>query len=186
MKKMVSVQRLLAALLAVLLLCPMAACKKQEADIDQWEAEEMERVYSSLTSGQYYDLDGRYFYLHDTGLYERPIVICFWKMDRPESLNALPAFQKAFERYGGKVQFLMICTYSENDGSGSEDTKQWIEEKGYTFPVFYDRDQILLQRLRVEKLPYILFFGKSNELVHIRNEALSEGEIDTLIADILE
>ena len=107
-------------------------------------------------------------------------------MDRPESLNALPAFQKAFERYGGKVQFLMICTYSENDGSGSEDTKQWIEEKGYTFPVFYDRDQILLQRLRVEKFPYILFFGKSNELVHIRNEALSEGEIDTLIADILE
>ena len=105
---------------------------------------------------------------------------------RPESLNALPALQKAFERYGDKVQFLMICTYSENDGSGSEDAKQWIEEKGYTFPVFYDRDQILLQRLRVEKLPYILFFGKSNELVHIRNEALSEGEIDTLIADILE
>ena len=164
MKKMVSVQRLLAALLAVLLLCPMSACKKQ-ADIDQWEAEEKERVYSSLTSGQYYDLDGRYFYLHDTGLYERPIVICFWKMDRPESLNALPAFQKAFERYGDKVQFLMICTYSENDGSGSEDTKQWIEEKGYTFPVFYDRDQILLQRLRVEKLPYILFFGKG--LFHI-------------------
>ena len=161
MKKMVSVHRLLAALLAVLLLCPMAACIKQEADIGQWEAEEKERVYSSLTSGQYYDLDGRYFYLHDTGLYERPLVICFWKMDRPESLNALPALQKAFERYGDKVQFLMICTYSENDG-------------------------ILLQRLRVEKLPYILFFGKSNELVHIRNEALSEGEIDTLIADILE
>ena len=60
-----------------------------------------------------------------------------------------------------------------------------IEEKGYTFPVFYDRYQVL-KGLRVEKLPYILFFGKSNELVHIRNEALSEGEIDTLIADILE
>lgn len=185
MKKTVSMQRLLAALLAVLLLCPMAACKKQEVDIGQWETKEIDRISSFFRNERFYDADGNYFETDDVGLEHRPLVICFWKMDRPESLNALPAFQKAFERYGDKAQFLMICTYSENDGNGSEDTKQWIEEKGYTFPVFYDRDQVL-QGLRVEKFPYILFLEKSHEIVHVRNEALSEGEIDTLIADILE
>ena len=92
---------------------------------------------------------------------------------------------RAFVRHSKMSAIKVSISPSENDGNGSEDTKQWIEEKGYTFPVFYDRDQVL-KGLRVEKLPYILFFGKSNELVHIRNEALSEGEIDTLIADILE
>ena len=66
---------------------------------------------------------------------------------RPESLNALPALQKAFERYGDKVQFLMICTYSENDGSGSEDTTvtyklngRYSRLTGVYFLPFSDRD----------------------------------------------
>ena len=166
MRKTVSMQRLLAALLAVLLLCPMAACKKQEVDIGQWEAEEKERVYSSLVSGQYYDLDGRYFYLHDTGLYERPIVISFWKMDRPESLEALPAFQKAFERYGGKVQFLMICTYSENDGNGSEDTKGGA-----------------LRREAYALLSEAKEAGRMNFVGNVEARDAFSGDVDVIVAD---
>ncbi len=66
-----------------------------------------------------------------------PVVLNFWYTGCYYCKEEMPHFQKAFEKYGDQIQFMMLDT-----PNGSQETiemaKEFIEESGYTFPVYFD------------------------------------------------
>ena len=178
-------KRYFAIICALLLVCcGLFGCKKQQ-NLEEWEKEEISRVRYSLASEIYYDADGNFFQLADNGLYEQPIVIHFWATRSPISLEGLDAWQEAYEQYGDQVQFLMINAY-DGESDTIEDAQKLLEEKGYTFPVYYDREGNLGGTLMIEEFPYSLFLKTHCQLEHVRNFNLTLEQIGELIEDIVE
>ena len=66
-----------------------------------------------------------------------PIVLNFWASWCGPCQMEMPDFEEMYKQYGEEVQFVMV-----NMTDGSQETvdsaTQFITEKGYTFPVYYD------------------------------------------------
>ena len=65
----------------------------------------------------------------------KPVVINFWATWCGYCVKEMPSFEKAYQEFGDEVVFMMI-----NVTDGFQETKEaaaeFIEEKGYTFPVY--------------------------------------------------
>lgn len=84
-----------------------------------------------------YDADGNEVHLFD--FIGKPIVLNFWASWCGPCRSEMPEFNAASQELEGEVQFLMI-----NATDGSRETvkkaKTFVEENGYTFPVYYDTE----------------------------------------------
>ncbi len=110
----------------------------------------------------------------------KPIVLNFWTSWCGPCQAEMPDFQKAYEQYGDKVQFVMVnLTYS---GSETKEKAQAIlKEKGYTFPVFFDTDADAGKAYNVESIPATFFFDKNGNIVDSYRQMIDE---DTLLKAI--
>ena len=69
----------------------------------------------------------------------KPAVIYIWATWNSQCRTELEYFETAWKKYGDKVNFMMInLTYGESETE--EKVKTFVKEKGYTFPVYYDKD----------------------------------------------
>lgn len=107
----------------------------------------------------------------------KPIVLNFWASWCGPCKSELPDFQAAYEKYDGEVEFVMV-----NMTDGVRETKEiaaaFMEEQGYTLPVYYDTEQEAAYTYGVYSFPTTYFVAADGELV-----AGAQGMID---ADTLE
>ena len=82
-----------------------------------------------------YDIDGNEVHLSD--FFGKPIVVNFWASWCGPCKSEMPDFHEKYLEIGEEIQFLFI---NMTDGSREtvETASSFIEEQGYTFPVFYD------------------------------------------------
>lgn len=116
------------------------------------------------------DYEGQSKDLH--GFFGRPIVLNFWASWCGPCKAEFPDFQKAYEKYGDTVEFLMV-----NMTDGMRETKEkasaFVQDGGYTFPVYFDALQSAAYTYSVYSLPTTYFINASGELV-----AGAEGMLD--------
>lgn len=67
----------------------------------------------------------------------KPIAINLWATWCPPCAGELPAFDRAWEAYGDQVSFLMV-NLTDGERDTVESVKEYVEEAGYSFPVYYD------------------------------------------------
>lgn len=129
-----------------------------------------------------YDAEGNAVKLSDFS--GKPVVINFWATWCGYCVREMPAFEKIATEYSDEVVFMMI-----NVTDGQQETKEealaFIEEKGYTFPVYYDTDLSATMAYGAYSLPATGFITKSGVFAGGQMGAMSEETLLSYIEQLL-
>ena len=100
----------------------------------------------------------------------KPIVLNFWASWCGPCKNEMPDFEEAFKQYGEEIHFLMVnCTA----GDSMEDAKALIEDRGYTFPVYFDTTNEASYVYGASSIPMTFFIDAAGDLITYGRGALS-------------
>lgn len=123
------------------------------------------------------DADGNSVKLSE--LFGRPIVLNFWASWCPPCKAEMPEFDAVYDEVGEDVVFMMVDLVD-----GQRETKetgaQYIEEQGFSFPVYFDTEQEAAYAYGITAIPTTLFIDKDGYIVTgaqgpIDAEALRKG-----------
>lgn len=122
------------------------------------------------------DWDGKEVQL--SAYFGKPMVLNFWASWCGPCQSEMPSFQKVYEELGDEVQFVML------NATGGRETldsaMEFIREKGYTFPVFFDVSGAAAYTYGARSLPTTMFIDAEGRFVTyavgaIPEEILREG-----------
>ena len=129
-----------------------------------------------------YDAEGNAVKLSDFS--GKPVVINFWATWCGYCVREMPAFEKIAAEYSDQVVFMMI-----NVTDGQQETKEealaFIEEKGYTFPVYYDTDLSATMAYGAYSLPATGFITESGVFAGGQMGAMSEETLLNYVEQLL-
>lgn len=129
-----------------------------------------------------YDADGNTVKLSD--YLGKPVVVNFWASWCGYCKIEMPDFQKAYETYGDKIQFLMVdLTGGGNDTRVAGDAV--IAENGFTFPVFYDDDNSAAYAYGIRSMPTSIFVDADGNLAGQNVGMVSADQLEAYIQQIL-
>lgn len=130
-----------------------------------------------------YDVNGNEVKLSDYR--GKPIVLNFWARDCIYCTREMPDFQKMYEKYGDRVEFLMVC-FTSFSNRGIEYEKEYIETNGYTFQVYYDTSDSAVSAYGISSIPQTFFIDSNFDLYTYIPGMASEESLETCIGYILK
>ena len=113
----------------------------------------------------------------------KPVVVNFWATWCPPCKAELPHFEKLYKELGGEVEFMMV-DMTDGERETVNDVKDFVEENGYTFPVYCDSDQNAAMTYSVYSIPVTLFIDKEGNLSDMRIGVLDEETLKSGIEKI--
>ena len=122
-----------------------------------------------------YDIDGDAVSLSD--FIGKPVIINFWASWCGPCKMEMPEFEEKYEELGGDIQFLMV-NLTDGNRETIDTASAFIEESGYTFPLYFDTDQDAAYTYGVYSIPSTYFIGADGSAV-----AMAQGAIDGSILD---
>ena len=117
-----------------------------------------------------YDLEGNAHKLSD--FRGKPVLLNFWASWCGPCQMEMPDFQKYYESHGDKVNFVIV-NLTDGQQETVESASSFIEEKGYSFPVYYDTDIDAAAKYGVSAVPVSYFIDAEGYFVAWAQGALS-------------
>ena len=99
-------------------------------------------------------------------LYDKPMLIVEWASWCPHCQKQLPIVQQMYEKYGDQIHFVLL-NMNEPGKETKETADQYIKEKGYTFPYYYDEDQSAADLLQVQTIPSMYLVTKQQQVKNV-------------------
>ena len=127
-----------------------------------------------------YDADGNPVRLSD--YLGKPIVLNFWASWCGPCQMEMPHFEQAYLDMGEDIHFVMV-----NMTGGRETQKsaqEFLDETGYTFPVFFDLDMEAAYNYGVYSLPMTVFIDEAGNVQDLAIGAIDEATLLSKIGTI--
>lgn len=120
------------------------------------------------------DADGESVKLSD--FEGKPVVINFWASWCGPCKSEMPDFDEAWSRLGEEIHFLMV---NMTDGSREtvESAKAYVEEQGFSFPVYFDTEYEAAIAYGASSLPTTFFIDAEGYAIA---QAVGAIDADTL------
>ena len=115
----------------------------------------------------------------------KPVVINIWATWCGPCKSELPAFERMYEAYGEEIEFLMV---NATDGAQEtmEGVKAFVEENGYSFPVYYDTEFSASMAYGATAIPLTVFVLADGTLAGGYRGAITEETLEESIKIVLE
>ncbi|MEN8123721.1 MAG: TlpA disulfide reductase family protein [Bacteroidota bacterium] len=120
------------------------------------EIDESERVHVKTYDWQLIDMQGNT--VNFDALKGKVIIVNFWATWCPPCIAEMPAFQKLYEDYQDRVEFLFVANDDEDK------VRKFIKDKKYTFPVYFQITR-RPEELQSNSLPTTYVINKKGEIV---------------------
>ena len=134
----------------------------QQEQTQSSKQENEENKYTKAPDFTVYDEEGNAFRLSD--FEGKPVVLNFWASWCGPCKLEMPDFDEAYGKYGEDIHFLMVNMtdgYQEN----VESAKEFIDDSGYSFPVYYDTDVDAARTYGVYSIPTTYFIDKDGYVI---------------------
>lgn len=130
-----------------------------------------------------YDLEGNAHKLSD--FRGKPVILNFWATWCGYCQVEMPDFDEKYKEYGDKVHFIML---NVTDGAQEtvESASTFIQENGYSFPVYYDTDMDATGSYNTTGLPVTYFIDADGNFVAWQQGMLSAETLQVGIDMLLE
>ena len=137
---------------------PEQAGPEEEAAAEEQQAEES--AAAAVPDFTIYTDEGDAVQLSDFA--GRPVIVNFWASWCGPCQNEMPDFEQAYADYGDEIEFVMLnATYGRET---MDSARSFLEESGYTFPVYYDTDADAAAAIGVTAFPTTLFIAPDGTL----------------------
>ncbi len=94
----------------------------------------------------------------------KPVVLNFWASWCSPCRGEMPEFERLYQESGGEIVFMMVDLVD-----GRRETKakgaRYIEEQGFTFPVYFDTEQDAAIRYGVSSIPRTIFIDREGKII---------------------
>ncbi len=94
----------------------------------------------------------------------KPIIINFWASWCSPCKEEMADFQKVYDEYKDEVLFMMV-NLTDNTSETVDIAKEFIETKGYTFPVYFDVYQEGEEKYEIMSIPTTYLVDAEGNLV---------------------
>lgn len=151
--------------------------KKNESEISQNQDREDDGGYKNISI---LSQSGEEVKISD--LMDKPLVLNMWASWCNPCRMEMPFFNEAYKKYSDKVNFAMVNITGANSET-KEDAENFIKQKAYEFPIYFDIGLSLSNALNASAVP-VSFFFKDGKIIdqHIgyMEEDLLEEKIQKL------
>lgn len=113
----------------------------------------------------------------------KPMALLFFNTTEINAKEAINIFQKYYEEYKDKINFINISVI---DGvtESKEDVKTYIQNNNITIPILYDTEYTAKNEYEIDTIPTFIFINKNNEIINTIAEDINEDVIEANL-DIL-
>lgn len=129
------------------------------------------------------DADGNEMMLSD--LFDKPVVLNFWASWCPPCRGEMPDFEEMYKQHGDRINFVFVNLV---DGSREteETAKAFIEEQGFTFPIYFDIYGEGSEDYEIYYIPDTFFIDRHGDVVSYAVGGIDKEQMQAGIDKLLE
>ena len=109
----------------------------------------------------------------------KPVILNFWATWCGYCIMEMPDFQKAYEKYKDDIEFLII-----NTDDGIKAGEEFIKDKGYTFPTYYDLQYSAAITYGISGIPRTIAIDKDGYIRYNRSGMIDAEMLESIIDTI--
>lgn len=114
---------------------------------------------------------------------KKSIIINFWATWCEYCKKEMPDFEEAYVNEKDNIEFMMI-NFTDNQQETLETAKTYIEENGFSFPVYYDMILDAVYKYEAFSLPLTIFIDKDGYIYRVNKGLITKDKLNSYIEEL--